>query len=130
MSRIALGASIAALAACIMSAPAYASPENEAGSKLILACDAGPCGPLITDYMSQDFWDFSLRHNKTVCNTINQSPSGVRGVSDAINYVESQGFSYLESVVMLIQAASIDCPQNKRDLVSWANTPWDMRSMS
>ena len=79
----------------------------------------------------QDFI-FTLRkkNGTAICSAIDQGDGDVAAVSNAINYVDSLGFSYMESVALVIHLVQLDCSGNYSQLVSWANTPWSLRGMT
>jgi hypothetical protein len=121
----------------LASIPALADPSQDEGSQLILDCNTSPTPGVVSpcakiyDHISKAGWGIVLspKTSSGVCAAV-ASTDAVPGVSNAVRYVEAQGFSYVESVALVIQLTQMDCPSYYPHLVTWANTPWSQRGMT
>lgn len=140
MTRFVLGATIAATGILLAAGVSVADPSQGEDSKLVLACAAAPTPGVVSpcvaiyDHISSDGTEFVLRQGlaktgSSVCAAINQAGGSVPATSKAINSVDSQGFSYLESVSIVIWVVRLNCPSSYPQLVAWANTPYEYRGM-
>jgi hypothetical protein len=129
MKRIALAAGIAAAGILFASTTAVAGPPQDQESALILAC-ASTC-TTVHDYLSDNASPYILsKGSSSICYLFDLHTTDTDAVDPTINFVESSGFSRMESVAIIIQSVKTYCPNDYSELVNWANTPAASRNQN